>query len=42
MLVFRCLIARQALELLGLQFDDIYELSSFDIVDGDDVQQQDW
>jgi hypothetical protein len=28
--------------MLGIQFDDIYDLSSFDIVASDDQQQQEW
>jgi hypothetical protein len=38
-----CVYSRmQALELLGYEFDDIYDLSSFDVVDSEDVHQQDW
>ncbi|GAX85298.1 hypothetical protein CEUSTIGMA_g12715.t1 [Chlamydomonas eustigma] len=32
----------KALDLLGYEFNDIYDLSSFDVVDSKDVYQQDW
>ena len=34
--------AVQALALLGWEFEDVFEKTSFDVVDQDPAQQQEW